>query len=42
MGPLEDDDKGPWNEIEWLFKGFNGGMKEKHSCSWQATVDESI
>jgi hypothetical protein len=41
MGPVGDDNKGPWHEIEWLFTGFNKGMKAKWVCSWQATIDES-
>ena len=42
MGPVGDDNKGPWHEIGWLFTGFNKGMKAKFVCSWQATIDESM
>jgi hypothetical protein len=40
MGPVGDDQKGQWHEIEWLFTGFNEGTKGKFACSWQAAIDE--
>jgi hypothetical protein len=41
MGPVGDDQKGPWHEIEWLFTRFNESMKGKFACSWQAIINES-